>query len=75
VRDENRSEGDDTDAVGPVGDFEQAMVVDHGDGEHERHANKDEEDLLLLKAVELGHGRGGADFEHADDAQHEHKAE
>ncbi len=62
---------DEADAIGPVGDVEQAVVVDHRDEEHQHEADEEEDDLLGLEAVELGHGRGGADFEHADDGEQE----
>ncbi len=71
----DRDQRDEADAVGPGGEVEQAMVVDERDEEHEDEADGEEADLLLVEAVELGHGGGGTDLEDADDGEQGDHAE
>ena len=51
------------------------MVVDRGGGEHEGEAADEKADLLVLKAVELGHRGGGANLDDGKHAQDEDQAE
>ena len=75
VRDEDRNQRDDADAIGPGRDVEQAVVVDGRDDEHQHQADGDELDLLYLEAVKLGCGGRGADFDDADHGHNQYEAE
>ena len=43
-----------TDAVGPGRDIDQAVVVDERDQKHQHDADRQEADLLVVEAMELG---------------------
>ncbi len=68
-------QGQDAYAVGPVGDVEQAVVVDEGDDEHQHDADGEEADLFGVEAVEFCVEGGGLDLEDGDEGQEQHEAE
>jgi hypothetical protein len=68
-------ERENADAVGPVNDVDEAVVVDERDEEHQDKADCEEANLLVIKAVELGVQRSGLDLEDRDEGEQEDKAE
>ena len=68
-------EREDADAVGPVDDVDEAVVVDQRDEEHQDDADGEEADLLVVEAVELGVEGGGLDLEDGDEREQKDEAE
>ena len=68
-------EREDADAVGPVDGVDEAVVVDQRDEEHQDDADREEADLLVVEAVELGVERGGLDLEDRDEREQKDEAE
>ncbi len=68
-------ERENADAVGPVNDVDEAVVVDQRDEEHQDDADGEEADLLVIEAVELGVEGGGLDLEDRDEREQEDEAE
>ena len=75
VRDEDRNQRDDADAIGPGRDVEQAVVVDGRDDEHQHEADGDELDLLLPGSRETWSWRSRSGFRHADHGHNQYEAE
>ena len=72
---EDGQQGGDADEVGGAGDVDEAVVIDERDEEHEGHAEMQKADLLMVKAVKLGHRGGRANFENADQRKQGDEAE
>ena len=72
---EDGDERENADAVGPVGDVDEAMVVDQRDEKHQDDADGEEVDLLVVEAVEFGMEGGGLDLEDGDEREQEDEAE
>ena len=70
-RDQQKQE----DGIEPAAELDHAVIVDERDEEHENETDEQELDLLVVEAMELGHGGGGADFEDAEDGEESEQAE
>ncbi len=68
-------EREDADAVGPMDGVDETVIVDQRDEEHQDDADREEADLLVVKAVELGVEGGGLDFEDRDERKQKDEAE
>jgi hypothetical protein len=68
-------EREDTDAIGPVDGVDEAVIVDQRDEKHQDDADREELDLLVVEAVELGMEGGGLDLEDGDEREQEDEAE
>ena len=73
--DKHPDQRDQAEAVNPVHPLDQTVVIDQREDEHRRQTAQQPEDLLGLKADELGVQGGAINLEDADDRKQHHQAQ